>query len=102
MDYVKLVQECWSSDPNRRPKVTGIVERLIDIKKVEIKNSTEIPKSPDIGPIATNNPGAIYTSRPLSSMIRSAISIRSLRCQAITSELGKNIIVWNWASRPMN
>ncbi|RIA93973.1 hypothetical protein C1645_818738 [Glomus cerebriforme] len=37
----------------------------------------------DIGPKVTNNPGAIYKSRPLSTMIRSAESMRSLKHQSI-------------------
>ncbi|CAB4494125.1 unnamed protein product [Rhizophagus irregularis] len=40
----------------------------------------------DIGPVTTNNPGAIYKSRYLSDMIKSAASTRSLRSKSITSE----------------
>ncbi|CAB5308923.1 unnamed protein product [Rhizophagus irregularis] len=50
----------------------------------------EIMKSSDIGPVSANDPGAIYRSRPLSSMIQSAmftISTRSLRSQSITAEI---------------
>ncbi|CAB5374308.1 unnamed protein product [Rhizophagus irregularis] len=50
-------------------------------------NETKIIKSPDIGPVTTNNPDAIYKSRYLSGMIKSAASTRSLRSQSITSEL---------------
>ncbi|CAB5191705.1 unnamed protein product [Rhizophagus irregularis] len=46
------------------------------------KNPTVVIKSSDIGPV-TVNPGAIYKSRPLSGMIRSAIFTRSLRSQSI-------------------
>ena len=52
------------------------------------KNPTEIIKSSDIGPI-TNHPCAIYKSRPLSAMIKSAESTRSLKSQNITSEISK-------------
>ncbi|PKC09723.1 hypothetical protein RhiirA5_375196 [Rhizophagus irregularis] len=50
----------------------------------------KIIKSSDIGPVTTNNPGAVYKSRYLSDMIKSAASTRSLRSQSITSE-GKSI-----------
>ncbi|GBB86409.1 hypothetical protein RclHR1_12850002 [Rhizophagus clarus] len=40
----------------------------------------------DIGPV-TNNPGAIYKSRPLSDMIQSAMSTRSLSSQSITTKI---------------
>ncbi|PKY20815.1 hypothetical protein RhiirB3_385191 [Rhizophagus irregularis] len=40
-------------------------------------------ESSDIGPVTINNPGAIYKSRPLSHLIQSAMSLRSLRNQAI-------------------
>jgi len=49
-------------------------------------------ESSDIGPVITNNPGAIYKSRPLSNMIQSAMftmSTRSLRSRSITTEIGK-------------
>uniref|UniRef100_U9TUH6 Protein kinase domain-containing protein n=1 Tax=Rhizophagus irregularis (strain DAOM 181602 / DAOM 197198 / MUCL 43194) TaxID=747089 RepID=U9TUH6_RHIID len=41
-----------------------------------------------IGPI-TNNPGAVYKSRPLSAMISSAESTRSLRSQSISLKFDK-------------
>ncbi len=87
--YIKLMQECWDSDPNKRPTAADIRKKLNDMNYVELKNPTEIIKSPNIGPIAANNPGAIYSSRLLSGMIKSAISIRSMRSQSITLELGK-------------
>ena len=62
-----------------------MINWVITMKKI---NSTKIIKSPDIGPI-TNNPGANYKSRPLSTMIKSAESTRSLRSQNITSKFGK-------------
>jgi hypothetical protein len=55
----------------------------------------EIKKSSEIGPVTTNTPGAIYRSRPLSGMIQSAMSTRSLRIQQlITTKPGNyyNII----------
>ncbi|PKK68156.1 hypothetical protein RhiirC2_750724, partial [Rhizophagus irregularis] len=51
---------------------------------------TKIIQSSDIGPVTTNNPGAIYRSRPLSGMIQSAMftmSTRSLRSQSITAKI---------------
>jgi len=83
------MQKCWNPDPNKRSTVAKILSKLDSIYEIERKNPTNIIKSSDIGPIITNNPGAIYSSRPLSGMIKSAISIRNLRSQFITSELGK-------------
>ncbi len=92
--YIKLMQECWDSDPNKRPSIVDIEDKLINIHDFEYNNQTEIIKSPDIGPIATNNPGAIYSSRPLSGMINSAMSIRTLKSQS-TLKLGKCfLIIW--------
>ncbi|POG63811.1 hypothetical protein GLOIN_2v1682625, partial [Rhizophagus irregularis DAOM 181602=DAOM 197198] len=65
--YIELMEECWHSDPDKRP--------------------TKIIESSDIGPVTKNNPGAIYRSRPLSAMINSAMSLRSLRSQFIYSEV---------------
>ena len=53
------------------------------------QNPTKIIGSSDIGPVTKNNPGAIYKSRLLSGIIRSAMSTRSLRSQSITSEVSK-------------
>ncbi|CAB5192920.1 unnamed protein product [Rhizophagus irregularis] len=50
------------------------------------QNPTKIIESSDIGPVPKNNPGAIYKSRPLSSMINSAMSLRSSRSQSINLE----------------
>ncbi|CAB4478827.1 unnamed protein product [Rhizophagus irregularis] len=53
---------------------------------------TEIISSSEIGPVATNNPGAIYRSRFLSGIIQSAMftmSTRSLRSESITAGVGK-------------
>src|SRR6266498_3979989 len=81
--YIKLMQKCWDSDPNKRPTATNIKGILDGIWRIECNDSqTKIIKSPDIGSITTNNPGAIYSSRLLSGMINSAISIMSLRSQS--------------------
>jgi serine/threonine protein kinase len=83
--YVEIMKECCHSDPNKRPtandlfKIFGYDGKLYLDK--ESKNPTKIIKSPDIGPI-TNNPNAIYKSRPLSAMIKSAESTRSLIIQS--------------------
>ncbi|PKC73234.1 hypothetical protein RhiirA1_451394 [Rhizophagus irregularis] len=51
---------------------------------------TNIIESSDIGPVTTNNPDAIYKSRYLSGMIKSAASTRSLRSQSsITLKLNQ-------------
>jgi len=72
--YIELMKECWHSDPKQRPTATNICEKISKINNYEWnnyhKNPTKILKSPDIGPITKINPGAIYKSRPLSSMIR--------------------------------
>ena len=88
--YIELMQECWNSDPDTRPTAVDISSSLDDICYYEGYNKTAIIKSPDIGPIATNNPGAIYSSRILSDMIKSAMITRSL---SITLELGKCFIL---------
>ncbi len=81
--YVELMQECWHPDPNERPTATEILPRTKNMANLESKNPTEIIQSSDIGPITINNPGAIYRSRSLSTMIRSALSTRSLKSQSI-------------------
>ncbi|RGB40705.1 kinase-like domain-containing protein [Rhizophagus diaphanus] len=90
--YIELMEECWHSDPDKRPQITDIEERIDKINSKErnlirYKNKpTEIIESSDIGPVTKNNPGAIYKSRPLSAMINSAMSLRSSRSQSINLE----------------
>src|SRR6266498_2790021 len=62
-NYIKLMQECWNSDPDKRPTSFDIYEKLINIAKVEMENPTEIVKSLDI---ITN---ISDKSRPLSNLI---------------------------------
>ncbi|RIA92187.1 kinase-like domain-containing protein, partial [Glomus cerebriforme] len=87
--YIDLMKECWHSDPNKRPNAENIywdkIRKIQDNEKRN-QNPTEIIESSDIGPVKTNNPGAIYKSRPLSGIIQSAMSTRSLRSPTITSE----------------
>ncbi|GBB98854.1 hypothetical protein RclHR1_03340015 [Rhizophagus clarus] len=90
--YIDLMKECWHPEPEKRPKADEVLKEIEEVRKAEIRlkhNETKIIKSSDIGPVTTNNPDAIYKSRYLSSMIKSAASTRSLRSQSITSELGK-------------
>ena len=83
--YIELMQECWNSDPKKRPTAADLMGKIINIKGKESYNENKIIRSPDIGPI-TNNLGAIYKSRSLSAMIKSTESTRNLK---VSSEFGK-------------
>jgi hypothetical protein len=86
--YIELMEECWQS---KRP--TAATDIFIKIGKMwrDRRITTEVIKSPDIGPVTINNPGAIYKSRPLSSMINSAMSLMSSRDQSIGNSLYKKL-----------
>src|SRR5688572_9790787 len=89
--YIELMKECWDSDPCERPTANDIYKGICILVRNEEQNSknqnpTKIIESSDIGPVATNNPGAIYENRHLSSMINSAMSLRSSRSQSINLE----------------
>ncbi|PKK62322.1 hypothetical protein RhiirC2_759702 [Rhizophagus irregularis] len=90
------MKECWHSDPEKRPTATDVYTRISGMHQKEYSsrdiNPTKIIKSSDIGPVTTNNPGAIYKSRPLSSMINSAMSLRSSRSLSINLGTGKRKI----------
>jgi serine/threonine protein kinase len=82
--YIELMQKCWHSDPKKRPNAENIRREFSYASyRKESDNPTKIIKSPDIGPITTNNPCAIYKSRPLSTMIKSAKFTKSLKSQSI-------------------
>ncbi|UZO15286.1 uncharacterized protein OCT59_006715 [Rhizophagus irregularis] len=84
--YIDLMKECWYSDPEKRPTADEVSKKIQEIWGIDIvgfsESKTEIIKSPDIGPVTTNNPDAIYKSRYLSGMIKSAASTRSLRSKS--------------------
>ncbi|CAG8619763.1 9982_t:CDS:2 [Funneliformis mosseae] len=64
-------------DQSKRPIATFTTNKYSAIRRFECSNRTTI--SPDVGPPATYNPRAIYTSRPLNSLIkRSDIETASL------------------------
>ncbi|GES92996.1 kinase-like domain-containing protein [Rhizophagus clarus] len=84
--YIKLMNQCWHSDPNKRPKTTYISEKINKIWNEESKSSTDIIESSDIGPIKITNSGAIYKSRHLNAMINSVMSLRSSRSQFVNLE----------------
>ena len=78
--YIELMKECWHPDPGKRLYSGQTRNKIIKIIENEQKNPTKIIESPDIGPV-TYNLGTIYKSRPISAMIQSAMSSRSLRTQ---------------------
>jgi serine/threonine protein kinase len=94
--YIELMQKCWHSDPNERPNAKYIWDKFWNELHYseESNNPTMITKSPDVGPITINNPGAIYKSRPLSTMIKSAKFTKSLKSKSIILELGKNFYLF--------
>jgi serine/threonine protein kinase len=86
--YIELMKGCWHSDPDKRPTAIGIYRKVHEMRWEEWSNRnnnnpTKIMRSLDIGPVKINHSGAIYKSRPLSGMINSAMSLRSLRSQSI-------------------
>ncbi|CAB5150202.1 unnamed protein product [Rhizophagus irregularis] len=69
------MKKCWHSDPTKRPTAKRLYRKIRAILRKEWKcrhNPTKIIESPNIGPITKINPNAIYKSRPLSTMVRSA------------------------------
>ena len=69
--YVELMQECWDSNPIKRPSTSDIHEILMNIMSIEAENSTEIVKSSNVGPVLVNH---WDKSIPLSGIIKSAKS----------------------------
>ncbi|CAI2185424.1 7417_t:CDS:1, partial [Funneliformis geosporum] len=91
--YIELMRECWDHDPLKRPVAAEITKRINDMWEFERKAATEIYRNCEIGPTRLKHPEAIYTSRLLSGLIKSAMfvmSIKSLKNQSVTSITSNN------------
>ena len=53
--YIKLMQECWNPDPNKRPTAVNVNTKLYNVRDFECNDQIEIIKSSDIEPIMVNN-----------------------------------------------
>ena len=82
MNYIELMQKCWNSEPNKRPTAVNLKN---EIKSMEYNEKwfNDKPTEISIRSITKNNPYAIYKSRPLSAMIKSAEFTKSLKGQRI-------------------
>ncbi|CAI2178001.1 1907_t:CDS:2, partial [Funneliformis geosporum] len=76
--YIKLMQECWQSDPKLRPTAEVIFSIIDKIILNEEKSATIVIKSPDVGPIITSNNE--------SKLINYDKSKRSLQSRSISGE----------------
>jgi serine/threonine protein kinase len=90
--YIELMKQCWRSDPNERPTAAELQENIEEIFVKEPCNKTVIMRSPDIGPITTNNP---YRSSSLSAVIKSAESTGSLKIQSKNYSISCNIFFFS-------
>ena len=87
--FANLMKSCWDSDPKKRPSITKISNLLYDwsynrkrsIEKTQFSEANikraELIKSKKLIPQELH-PKAVYTSRPLSSLIYKCSSINSL------------------------
>ena len=95
--FANLMKKCWDSDPKKNPSIKEIHNTFKDwfyrrknreqfvkedreqFEQAEIKRR-ELMNSKKLGPEFAEKPhlGAIYTSRPLSSLISKSSSINSL------------------------
>ncbi|PKC66277.1 hypothetical protein RhiirA1_459935 [Rhizophagus irregularis] len=86
--FANLMKRCWDSDPSKRPLITEITEsfnnwyhknKYVEIFKQAEQKRLELIQLKQLGPEFSEkpHPGAIYTSRPLSSMISNLSSTRS-------------------------
>ncbi|GES91906.1 kinase-like domain-containing protein [Rhizophagus clarus] len=86
--FANLMKRCWDLDPSKRPLITEITESLNNwyhknkyadpFKQAESKR-IELIQLKQLGPEFSGkpHPGAIFTSRPLSSLISNLSSMRS-------------------------
>ena len=99
--YANLMKSCWDSDPKKRPSITNIYETIdkwyFSHKRIEIFDQAEIKReklinSEKLGP-RKPHPKAIYTSRPLRSLISKSLTIDSLPTTSFYSRQGMYSVV---------
>ncbi len=81
--YIKLMQECWDSDPNKRPTSSDINDIFHKEIIPNYNGKIVIIKSLDIGPITLNDLSVIHKSKS-TSVIKTAV-----KNQSITLKLGE-------------
>ena len=85
--FANLMKQCWNPNPKKRPSIGSIrwtfggwlrKKNRDQFNRAEIKRM-KLVNSKKLGPEFTDkyHPGAIYTSRPLSSLISKISSISS-------------------------
>ncbi|KAF0332948.1 serine/threonine protein kinase, partial [Gigaspora margarita] len=81
--FIDLMMKCWDTDPSKRPTADMIVENINHIiTDIIYVNKIELPTIQNTK-VATH-PHAVFTSRPLSSLIRTASALQN--CLPFTGE----------------
>ncbi|RIB30191.1 kinase-like domain-containing protein [Gigaspora rosea] len=73
--FIDLMIKCWENDPSKRPTadiIVKIIQKMID--KDMLKDKIELPTIKNTKIVT--HPHAVFTSRPLSSMIRAASALQ--------------------------
>ena len=102
--FANLMKRCWDSDPLKRPSISEIKNAFYNwcsptleeqFKQAE-KSRTELIQSKKLGPefIEKFHPGAIYTSRPLSSLVPKSSSISSSSIISFNTRQGMYCIIF--------
>jgi serine/threonine protein kinase len=103
--FANLMKKCWDNDPTKRPSISEVLDifslwinsRSLELEDLEQfvraeKKRVELVQLKKIGPesVEKSHPKAIYTSRPLRSLISKSSSINSTSPLSFDKKKGKS------------